>query len=198
LTEATSLYEKARRLDPKVQIDCKVLGTLYARQGDFSQAIREYLVASQKAPYDAELLNDLAFAYGQLGDLAKSEKSYRRALEVTPDYPQAHTNLAILLAQQNRLEESLEQFTQAVGPAAAHSNLGAILIGQGRHDEAEQYLQQALALDTTLAPVPQMLAKCRSRRAALSAEQAVPVAYFATDQLGTERAGHAVSLFSKD
>lgn len=49
-----------------------------------------------------------------------------------------------------RYEESLAQFMQVVGQAAAHSNVGVLHAKAGRNDLARKHLTQARELDPSL------------------------------------------------
>ncbi len=65
------------------------------------------------------------------GDLHKAEASYRRALELRPDFLQAYVGLAGLLVEQGRLAEAETSYrtyaSLAPRNADAHYQLGLVL-----------------------------------------------------------------------
>jgi protein O-GlcNAc transferase len=60
--------------------------------------------------------------------------AYRRALELKPDYPEAHNNLGIALAEQGQLDEAMAAYRRALelkpDYPEAHNNLGNALKGR--------------------------------------------------------------------
>ncbi|MGD0777390.1 MAG: tetratricopeptide repeat protein, partial [Candidatus Solibacter sp.] len=64
------------------------------------------------------------------------------------DYAEAHNNLGLALAAENRLDEAVTQYREALdsNPAYtnAHNNLGATLARQGKLDEATAQFRKAL------------------------------------------------------
>ena len=65
-------------------------------------------VRRRKAPTASER----AGATAPLGELGEAEMSYRRAIDVDPDYAAAHNDLGKLLQQQGRLDEAAAAFAR--------------------------------------------------------------------------------------
>jgi Tfp pilus assembly protein PilF len=149
--EAALLYERARGIDPTAIDYSRPLAGLYDLHGDLPKAAAEFQAALAKSPDDPDLLNDYACFFDRQGNYSAAEQHLRRALQVAPQHQRALTNLGIVLARQNRLQESFDVFTAAVGPAAAHSNLGMLLARQGRTAEAQAAFDNALAIEPNLA-----------------------------------------------
>ena len=63
------------------------------------------------------------------GKLAEAVASYRRALELNPDFAEAHNNLGTTLKDQGKLAEAVASYRRALelNPdfAEVHNNLGA-------------------------------------------------------------------------
>ena len=85
-----------------------------------------------------------------LGRLVEAEASYRRALEIKPDFDEAHSNLGITLQDFGRLDEAEARYRRAleINPdfAEAHNNLGITLREQGRLVEAEASYRRTLEI----------------------------------------------------
>ncbi len=68
-------------------------GTELARAGKFSEAMPFFEEAVRANPNDADALNMLAYTQRNLGKLDESIVNYNRALQLRPDFPQAHEYL---------------------------------------------------------------------------------------------------------
>jgi Tfp pilus assembly protein PilF len=147
---AIQLYEKARRYDPNLKGVSHRLAVLYDFKGNSSQALTEYRKALDADPKNVNLLNDFGYYCWERGNLDVAEQWLRKALEIDSKHQRALSNLGTVLVAQRRYDEALNEFSKAVGPAAAHSNLGVLLAQQGQYDRARAAFREALALDPTL------------------------------------------------
>ncbi len=72
---------------------------------------------------------------------ADAEKAYRRAIQLNPAFPEAHTDLGQLLARLGRTDEAIQEFDAALAemsyrePWVARINKGLALYRAGRRDE---------------------------------------------------------------
>ena len=84
------------------------------------------------------------------GKLDEAIACYRRAVELKPDYAEAHNNLGVPLKDQGKLDEAVACYRRAVELkpdfAEAHNNLGLAFKDQGKLDEAVACYQRALEL----------------------------------------------------
>ena len=84
------------------------------------------------------------------GKLDEAVACYRRALELKPDYAEAHNNLGNALKDQGKLDEAVACYRRALelkpDYAEAHNNLGIALKDQGKLDEAVACYRRALEL----------------------------------------------------
>lgn len=71
------------------------LGILYLEQGDPLMALAAMAQAVSHAPGDPVARNYLGVAAGHLGWFDAAEDELRRAVEIDPDYADAHFNLAV-------------------------------------------------------------------------------------------------------
>ena len=86
----------------------------------------------------------------QLSHWRDSESLFRRTLAVTRDNPVMHLSLGVELSRQNRREEAVAQYEEALRLrptyVEAMNNLGAAKIAQGRIDEGIELYGRALKL----------------------------------------------------
>ena len=87
------------------------------------------------------------FALARRGRVDEAIAHYRKALEINPDFAEAHNNLGLALADRGRFDEAIAYYQKAleIKPdyAEAHNNLGTVLAGT-RLDEAITEYRKAL------------------------------------------------------
>jgi Flp pilus assembly protein TadD len=165
------------------------LGALSWRQAHIwrdSETLWSYVVATEPtAPIGH---NNLGFSYLNQGRLAEAEREILTALRLSPEWDQAHRNLAALLARQGRMKEAgdaraklgymllkhgkyqaaVELFQKEVAArpddAAAHNNLGAGLLLRGDVGPAIEQFEHALRIDPGHERARRNLAAARQRR----------------------------------
>ncbi|MBM4197563.1 MAG: type IV pilus biogenesis/stability protein PilW [Gammaproteobacteria bacterium] len=132
------------------------LGISYLRQGDY-KAAQEKLERALATDDRLGLAHmGLGVVLEKLGDPAGAERSYRRAVALEGENPDALNALAVFLClQKQERAEALRLFDRAlaVPPARAESNKAMINTNagtcakRGSLDRAETYLRAALAID---------------------------------------------------
>ena len=79
---------------------------------------------------------------------------FNKALEINPNYADAHHNLGRTLAITGQLDQAVPHFERAleINPkfAEAHSELGRLLAVEGQYDQAIPHLKKALAIKADL------------------------------------------------
>ena len=148
--EAISVYQRALSFDPNRTGIAHRLARLHARTGESAAARELFERAVKETPNNADVFNDFGYFHFEYGDLEAAEDHLRRALELAPDDDRCRTNLALTLAAAERFQESLEFFEETVGPAAARSNLAVLLSQSGKLEESRSMLTEARALDPTI------------------------------------------------
>ena len=85
-----------------------------------------------------------------MGELYDSEKSYRKAIKLNPNYSEGYFNLGITLRDLGRLGESENNYKKAIelnsNRAELYNNLGVVLRELGKLDESEQNYKKAIKL----------------------------------------------------
>jgi Flp pilus assembly protein TadD len=142
-------------------------GQLALRHGNFkaASAALEFARAEQKP--DAPLLNDLGFAYLQLGALDTAFPLFKAAIATDPGHAGAWLNLGLVQARTNRVDAALISLARAVelDPRLpqAHNSLGGALMMAGRRGEAIAAFERALDLDPDFVPAKHNLERARRR-----------------------------------
>jgi predicted CXXCH cytochrome family protein len=126
------------------------LGVVHQRQGAPERAEAEYRAALTLDPWFTPARFNLANLLNTQARNAEAETVLRRGLDYTPDEGELHYSLGLLLAEENRLDESVASLGRAAeltGRARIRYNHGLALQQVGRLDEAEAALREARSLD---------------------------------------------------
>jgi tetratricopeptide (TPR) repeat protein len=144
--------------------------------------------------------------------LEQAADAYRKAVDASPEWVEAHINLGTALYQLNRMQEALSEFAVAVEyeprNALAEFNLGCVLEQLGDADEAIKHLLRAIELSPALADAHLNLALAYEKRGHiqnsirhlslyLRYEPNGPWAEFARSRIERHRAPHPSSSSGK-
>jgi tetratricopeptide (TPR) repeat protein len=97
--EAVRWLTEAVRLDLDNAMAWLTLGMLHYDQGNYDAALAALSRAALLAPKDATVHNYLAATIGSKGWLSGAEIELQKAVELDPDYGDAHFNLAVFYLQ---------------------------------------------------------------------------------------------------
>jgi len=87
-------------------------------------------------------------------DFSTAEREFKRAIELNPGYPRAHSLYAAYLGGQGRIDEALAEIKRALelDPLSVYdnTNLGGYLYKARRYDQAIRQFQMTLEMDPNL------------------------------------------------
>ncbi len=178
--EVVALLEPLVRQSPESDTLRAALGEAYLALERFAEARAEYEASLRTLSWDPR-------NWCGLGDVCRAQHqtegaiaAYRRALEESPDYGQAHSRLGLVFAQQNDFQQAEAHFRRYVelSPRSpnALANLANVLMPLGRSRDAVELLRQALQIDPQYGPAHRALWRALKhsgqRAAALTAVRA--------------------------
>jgi tetratricopeptide (TPR) repeat protein len=147
---AREFHQKAIELNPRLQEAKLGLALVEQESGDPKVAIAEIQkVLAQKESASAYFYQGVTLQ--QQANLKEAEISFRKALELDPNYAEARVNLGLVLNQQGKLDPAINEFRQAIriNPklAPAHFNLGVALQAQGEIKAAIASYKEAIRIN---------------------------------------------------
>jgi type IV pilus assembly protein PilF len=146
------------------------LGAAYFQQNKLEIALNEFTHATQIDPNYGQAYNGLGLVHAALGEDAKADASFKKAIQVQPTSSESRNNYGSFLCGRKRYDESIVQFLEAVKnplystPNLAYANAGICSSRKGDAKMAEAYLNKALQLDPLTHSAAQALAEIQFKR----------------------------------
>tara|TARA_B100000579_G_scaffold366328_1_gene326120 strand:- start:528 stop:2180 length:1653 start_codon:yes stop_codon:yes gene_type:complete len=124
-------------------------------KGNIPEASKCYQYFINQGFKDHRVFSNYGTILRDLGKLKDAELSYRKAIELNPEFAIAHYNLGSTLKSLGNIQEAESSTRKAIelkpDLAVAHSNLGIILREIGKLKEAELSTRKAIELKPDLA-----------------------------------------------
>jgi type IV pilus assembly protein PilF len=146
------------------------LGAAYLQQGKYEIALSEFNEATQIDPNYAPAYNGLGLVYAALGEDAKADDGYKKAIQLQPRSSESHNNYGSFLCSRKRYDESIKHFLEAVKnplystPNLAYANAGICSVRKNDIKSAEIYLTKALELQPLTHSAATQLAEIQFNR----------------------------------
>ena len=149
--EALNFYRIARALRPNHTAVLFRQGVALERLGRVDDAERVHRMVLEKSEESPHALCHLGWTLAAQGRSAESLAAFQRAVELDPDYADAHKMIGAALIERGEVAQGIEHYRQALtaGPRAPVQlyNLGTVLMNDGQFVEATEHLREAVALD---------------------------------------------------
>ncbi len=105
----------------------------------------------RKSPESAVAREYLGYALYERGQVEEAIECYLMALQLKPDYEDAHINLGIAYAARGRIDEAIDHYMKALriqpNSVEGHNNLGLAYAAKGWTDRAMEQYQIALSIN---------------------------------------------------
>ncbi|AHE96196.1 hypothetical protein THERU_05465 [Thermocrinis ruber] len=85
---------------------------------NYSEAIANFFIATQKAPNEPKVWNALGIAYMEVFEYEKAESVFKRALEVDKKFTEARLNLGVMYFRKKDYEKALREIRTALADEA--------------------------------------------------------------------------------
>jgi type IV pilus biogenesis/stability protein PilW len=136
----------------------KDLGGAMVEHGNTRGGLAKLLEALKLDPDDADLHQQIALVYRNLGKYRLSEEHFERALDLRPRFSEAWNNLGTLYLLEGKWDRAIGWFQKAADdityqtPQFAYNNMGLAYFNKGDHEKAVSSYQQALKLSPSYSP----------------------------------------------
>ena len=126
------------------------LGTYHFGQQEFQEAIAEYEKSIRLADRFAPSYNILGYAYRQIEEYDKAEKTFKKYTELIPNDANPYDSYAELLLKIGRFDESIANYRKAlaIDPnfMPSHVGIATNLMYQGKVQEATEELNRTYSI----------------------------------------------------
>ena len=153
------------------------LGAAYYQQHKLEIALDEFARAAEIDPNYGQAYNGLGLVFAALGEDAKADANFKKAIQVQPNSSESHNNYGSFLCTHKRYDESITQFLDALKnplyatPNLAYANAGICSARKNDTKNAEVYLNKALQIEPLTHSAAQALAEIQFKRGAAGLAQ---------------------------
>ncbi len=146
------------------------LGAAYYQQNKLEIALDEFSHAAEIDPNYGQAYNGLGLVYQALGETAKADANFKKAIQVQPENSESRNNYGNFLCSTKRYDESIVQYLEAVKnplyttPHLAYANAGICAERKNDTASAEVYLNKALAIEPLTHSAAYQLANIQFKR----------------------------------
>lgn len=137
---AEATIQKALKLDPYDRRVLGAAGSLYGMLGRAEESLGFYERILEQDPIDLISLYNRADTIHRLGRLEDARLAYGELLELNPEDWGSHTQVAIILRQQDKPQEAWQELDLEIDPQQQEIGRILVLPALGREAEAEQRL----------------------------------------------------------
>ena len=159
MDEAIAHYQKALQINPDYAEAYNNLGNALLQKGQSGRSDRPLPKGAANQPRLRGSPQQPRQRSAPKGQVDEAIAHYQKALQIKPDYAEAHNNLGNALLQKGRVDEAIAHYQKALqikpDNAEAHYNLGNALLQKGRVDEAIAQYQKALQIKPDSAGCPE-------------------------------------------
>ncbi|BCR05555.1 lipoprotein [Desulfuromonas versatilis] len=132
-----------------------ILGLSYLREGNYTSALKQFLIAEKESPRRPDIQGALAQAYQLKKAYPEAERHYLLAIDYSEQEPQFQNNLAALYLDMQRWDDALVYFRKASGNLLFGSPEVALTGAGFAHFQKGDYLEALIAYREALSRNPQ-------------------------------------------
>lgn len=164
--DALAAYGKALLIFPALKGAYRQMGLIHLRMKNYRTAAEmfENVLAQEEATFG--VVNNLGVAYLQLEDNQKAEQNFLRAIQLNPQYPLPHFNLATLYRRARENEKAATHFEKYLSlrgdDVEAAQTYAALLLDLQRWERAVTLLQGISRAAPDVPPIQFQLAQALS------------------------------------
>jgi tetratricopeptide (TPR) repeat protein len=139
-------------LTPRQSAELK--GDVFMARKEFGEAAGAYEAILESEPKNAQLLNKVAIAYQELGNLNRCERYYRKSIKADKNFASPINNLGTVEYEKKHYSKAIVLYKKALvlkmETSTIYSNLGYAYFANKQYPEAMATFDKALAIDPQL------------------------------------------------
>ncbi len=139
-------------LTPRQAAELK--GDVFMARKEFGEAAGAYERILESEPKNAQLLNKVAIAYQELGNLNRCERYYRKSIKADKNFASPINNLGTVEYEKKHYSKAILLYKKALilkmETSTIYSNLGYAYFANKQYPEAMATFDKALAIDPQL------------------------------------------------
>jgi tetratricopeptide (TPR) repeat protein len=138
----------------------KNIGIAYLGSGQFTEALKEFILAKEHTPKDPQIHYFLGVAYHEKNLNDKAIKEFKKAIDLKANYSEVYNYLGMIYMDIGLLDKAIDSFNQALAnilyetPAAALYNMGAAYYKKGMYETALAKYNEAIVKEPNSILVP--------------------------------------------
>jgi tetratricopeptide (TPR) repeat protein len=150
-TAALDACEHALEVEPRLAEGLRTRGSIHAGRGEYERALVDFRAALAHDSLDVLAQRGLAETFTALGDTARAEATYLRALASRPSDLVTRKQLGVFYYHEGRFADAVRQFRALIdaaprNPFLGWNQLGGIYFQEGRLDSARVAFERSLAI----------------------------------------------------
>ncbi|MEQ9187557.1 MAG: tetratricopeptide repeat protein [Cryomorphaceae bacterium] len=149
---------KVRKNDDRLLTNLEAVGNVATQKGEFALADKAYklLTKYRKGSDLSRIYSSLGELHGKsMNDMVGAKRFLRNAIEADPSNAAAHQKIGIVYAMTGAADSALYNFNKSLELEPENArvllNLGILYKQLGQQEKGESYLQQAIAIDPSVA-----------------------------------------------
>ncbi|MDH4156321.1 MAG: tetratricopeptide repeat protein, partial [candidate division Zixibacteria bacterium] len=155
IDRAVESSQRAIELNNQMAPVFVTLGLIHKGTGRYEEAVGDFKRALLIDSTNHETHRELATAYEALNRLGQAEATYRKAIELKPDFWAGPFDLALFYFYNGRNQEALRFLRKAeeLAPEAVYpyNDLGAVYLYLGRLDDSRRLLENSIEIEPNYA-----------------------------------------------
>jgi predicted O-linked N-acetylglucosamine transferase (SPINDLY family) len=160
-----------------VSVERLALARRHHQSGNLQAAEELYRQLLEAEPGNARVWYLRGAACQALGELAEAVASLQQAIQLRPEFADAHNHLGVTYAQEKRWQEAVASFRQALRyqpeRAETHHNLALALLKQEKLEDAVVHFREAVRIEPNFVQARHNLCQALRRQGKLAEEIAV-------------------------
>jgi len=154
--EAIHHAKRAIQVNPSLYEPYNSMGNALSKKKKYNEAIKYYAKAIQTAEVAQVSSAVMAFHFNMgkvlvdVGKINEGISHFNKALELNPDYVEAHNNLGSAFLKERKYNKAIKHFAEAIRIKPSlhypYANMGVALVKIGRVNEGISYLNKALKI----------------------------------------------------